>query len=143
MKIRKAKLSDKDYVISRNKIIDEISGFKDESVLEENFERDFFISKVAFCDIFEEDGRTVGFCIYSHAYRANSGRGIYLSNVYFEPEYRRRGGFGEVIKHLQKKFNPKYITFLVGRENKVMQKVARKYQAKNLGLNAYIIRDFA
>lgn len=143
MKIRKVKLSDKDFIVDANLEIDKISGTTDKSFLAENFEKDFLGKRPKCkCIVIEEDETPIGFCIYSYVYWSNTGLGIYLSNAYILPEFRKRGALDQMLKYIKNKHkNVVFFTGMVGKGNKLMQSImTRKYGAEDVNLITYSIR---
>lgn len=139
MIIRDATISDKDFIIKGNKLIDEVSGVTRPSLLAENFEKDLFCEKPKFnCFVIEEDNQLVAYCIYSYVYWSDDGLGIYISNIFVSPEYRRRGYLKAIINHI-KNNNPeaKFLTAFVGKENKIMQQAIESLGATQTNLYTY------
>ena len=60
-------------------------------------------SPVAFCHVAEVDGQIVGIALWFLNYSTWLGKpGIYLEDLYVEPEYRGRGYGLALLKHLAK-----------------------------------------
>lgn len=143
MKIRKVRLEDKEFIVSANLEIDKISGTTDESFLERNFEKDFLGNRPKCqCIVIEENKTPIGFCIYSTVYWSNTGLGIYLSNAYILPEYRKKGALNQMLKYIKNKNkNIVFFTGMVGKGNKLMQSImTKKYRAEDVNLITYSIR---
>lgn len=143
MKIRKVQPSDKDFIVNANIEIDKISGTTDESFLEVNFDKDFLGKRPKCkCIVVEEDNKVIGFCIYSYVYWSNTGKGIYLSNAYILPEYRKRGVLNSILKYIKNKHKDVvFFTGMVGKGNKLMQRImTTKYNAVDVNLITYSIR---
>ncbi|MCM1324917.1 MAG: GNAT family N-acetyltransferase [Acetobacter sp.] len=143
MKIRKVKFSDKEFIVKANLEIDKISGTTDESFLDRNFEKDFVGKRPKCkCIVIEDEQKPIGFCIYSYVYWSNTGLGIYLSNAYILPEYRKKGALNKMLKYIKNKHNNVvFFTGMVGKGNKLMQNImTKKYGAEDVNLITYSIR---
>ena len=58
----------------------------------------------AFCDLVEEDGRPVGFALWFYNFSTFEGRhGIYLEDLFVEPEARGRGHGKALLAHLARR----------------------------------------
>ncbi len=54
-----------------------------------------------FCDLAEVDGRTAGFALWFYTFSTFVGRhGLYLEDLFVEPEFRGRGVGKALIRHL-------------------------------------------
>lgn len=83
----------------------------------------------------EEDSFAIGFVLYSYIYWANCGKGIYLSQVYVKKEYRNKGVFKMLLTELElREGSCKFITDLVGNENRVMLNSMKKLGFKSSDL---------
>lgn len=117
---REVALKDKEFILNANKEINILSGLHD-STLDYNIDKDLFEDKVCKVIIAEENNNAIGFVLYSYIYWANCGRGIYLSQVYVQEEYRNKGIFRMLLHELETREKEcKFITNLVGNENTVM-----------------------
>lgn len=120
LNIREAVESDKDFIIYSNRAIDEAS-YIENSKLKENIERDIVDSNKCVCLIAEENDKKVGMTLFSKVYWADRGEGVYISQIYVEPEYRNKG----VMKRFLKKIfdfygETEFVTCLVSRKNEKM-----------------------
>ena len=80
-------------------------------------------------------------CLYSKIYWANQGEGLYLSQVYVKPEYRKQGIFKMIINNiLDNDSSIKFITCLVGNENEDMQASMNKTGWKTADLKSYYFK---
>lgn len=140
--IRKARKEDKQFIVDANMKVNIVSGLKAESKLEVNFERDALSKNPKIkCFVIEENKKLIGFFGYSYTYWLNKGQGVYLSNVYIDPEYRHRGILREVLEFI--KTNEKdvnFITGLVGNENPIMQNAFVKYGAEDIDMKTYYLK---
>ena len=130
-------LMDKEFILKGHKEILKVSGLT-KSELEKNIEADFD-SKVCRCLIAKSEGVVIAMCIYSDVYWADSGGGIYLSQIYVEPEYRGKGAVKQFLKHIMEETKCNFITCLVGPENKCMQNVMDNLGADKENLIPYTL----
>jgi len=121
--IAKAKKSDKDFILKANKEINILSGIND-SGLVNHIDHDLFCkNSIANCLVAKDEKTTVGMCIYSYVYWANLGYGIYLSQVYVDSNYRKKGIMKKLLNEIYIiEKNSKFVTALVGPENEGMRK---------------------
>lgn len=142
LKIVNASYEDKEFILKANEEVNIASGLND-SILKKNIDIDIFSSKnKCNCLIAKMMDINVGMCIYSRIYWANLGEGIYLSQIYVSPEYRKLGIFKEFIKEIRKKeTNRAFITCLVGDENMAMQKSLDKTGWKTTELKTYYFKE--
>ena len=141
MEINKAKQEDREFILYAHKEILRASGLV-QSDLEENIDMDILGEcDECKCLIVKSEGINVAMCLYSNIYWADSGNGIYLSQIYVEPEYRGKG----IVQNLFKKVfedekEASFITLLVGKDNSCMQKVMSNLNAEKHDLFTYEIR---
>ncbi len=141
MIIRNATATDKNFVISSNDSVNQISGITTQSQLSVNFEKDILSDNPkAFCLIAEEKKEQIAFCLYSYVYWANKGQGIYLSNVFVKPEQRKKGVLKEILSHIKNMDNVNFITMLVGNENESMQKTIATYGAEDIDMKTFYLK---
>lgn len=141
MEIHKAGKEDRDFILHAHKEILKSSGLI-QSDLEENIDKDILDEcEECKCLIVESDDKKVAMCLYSNIYWADSGNGIYLSQIYVEPEYRGKGIVQNLFaKVFEDEPDANFITLLVGKENACMQKVMHNINAKMHDLFTYEIR---
>jgi len=141
MTIRNATIIDKDFIVSSNNYVNQVSGIKTQSQLSINFEKDILCENPkAFCLIVEENKEQIAFCLYSYVYWANKGQGVYLSNVFVKPEYRKKGVLREILSYLKNLNNVNFITMLVGNENESMQKTIANYGAEDIDMKTFYLK---
>ena len=141
MIIRNATINDKDYIVSRNDIINGFSGISSKSKISLNFENDFFGEKPkAYALIVEENEQVIAYAIYSFIYWSTQGQGVYLSNVYVEEGYRRKGVLKLILENLKNLENINFITMLIGDENLSMQKTISDYGAKEIKMKTFYLK---
>lgn len=141
MVIRKATIKDKDFVISSNDFVNQVSGIKTQSQLSFNFENDILSDNPkAYCLIVEENRTQIAFCLYSSVYWANKGQGVYLSNVFVTPEHRKKGILKEILSYIKNLDNVNFITMLVGNENENMQKTIQNYGAEDIDMKTFYLK---
>ena len=142
MKIRKAKIEDKNFVINANDRVNQVSGITSKSKLSENFEKDFFgRNPKAYCIIAEEKGKQIGFLLYSYVYWANKGRGLYLSNAFVDPDYRGKGVLNKLMGYVKKTRGVSFSTMIVGNENKNIQEILSHYGAEDIEMKTYYLKQ--
>lgn len=139
-KILEASIKDKEFIIQANNQINILSGLND-SKLEENIERDIFSNeKSCKCFVAKDGDKTIGMILYSYIYWANLGKGIYLSQVYIIPEYRKKGILKKILNYIKLNENScKFITAYIGQENINMKKSFQNLGAKNTDLSIYYL----
>jgi len=141
MNIRNVTIDDKDFVISSNDYVNQVSGIKTQSQLSINFEKDILSDKPkAFCLIVEENKEQIAFYLYSYVYWANKGQGAYLSNVFVNPEHRKKGILKEILSYIKNLDNVNFITMLVGNENESMQKTISTYGAEDIDMKTFYLK---
>lgn len=90
------------------------------------------------CLVAEYEEKPVGMILYSKFYWANDGEVLWISQIYVEKEYRRKGVFFEIIKELKKQNKDiKIVSCATGEKNKRMQKILNYYGAKEIDLKFY------
>ncbi len=141
MEIREANILDKDFIVKGNQEICNISGVKKPSKLAENFEKDLFCENPKFnCFVLEENNEQIAFCLYSFVYWADTGLGIYISNIYVAPEHRRKGCVSIIFNYLKEKHpDALFFTALVGKQNYAMQSAFNKIKAVYENMITYSI----
>ena len=141
MNIRNATIDDKEFVLSSNDYVNQISGIKTKSQLSINFEKDILSDKPkAFCLIVEENKEQIAFFLYSYVYWANKGQGVYLSNVFVKTEHRKKGILKEILSYIKNLDNVNFITMLVGNENESMQKTITTYGAEDIDMKTFYLK---
>jgi hypothetical protein len=141
MNIRNVTFKDKDFVVSSNDYVNQVSGIKTQSQLSINFEKDILCENPkAFCLIVEENKKQIAFCLYSYVYWANKGQGVYLSNIFVKPKHRKKGVLKEVLSHIKNLDNVNFITMLVGNENESMQKTIVNYGAEDIDMKTFYLK---
>lgn len=137
IKFRNAELNDKEFIINANREINILSGLND-STFDNNIDKDLFEDKVCKVIIAETDNNIAGFVLYSYIYWANCGKGIYLSQAYVKSEYRKQGILKMLLKELESREQEcKFITNLVGNENKIMINSLNRLNFKSSDLITY------
>ncbi len=137
MIFRKAELKDREFILNVNEEINLLSGLND-STFEARIDKDLFEDKICKSIIAEIDGKIVGMILYSYAYWANCGKGIYLSQAYVRSEFRGKGLFKTLLKELEKiEKECNFITNLVGVENDVMKNTLNKLEFETSDLITY------
>ena len=134
IEITEAKREDKDFIVLANKEIDKAS-FIESSKLAENIDKDIFEDKLAVCLIAKDREKSIGMVLFSKVYWADRGEGIYVSQAYVVPEYRKSGVFKLLINKTLNYYNDtKFLTCLVAKENFPMVNCmkAMKFEDENM-----------
>ncbi len=129
----------KDFIIKANKVINSINETNQTNELENNFEKDYFCDVPKFeCLVAEYAGIPVGMILYSKFYWANDGEVLWISQMYVEKEYRKKGVFFKLIQFL-KEMNQdiKIVSCATGEDNIRMQKILKYYGSKEINLKFY------
>ena len=129
----------KNFIIYANKVINNVNDMTQTTGLENNIDKDLFSDSPKFrCLIAEVDNIPVGMILYSYFYWANDGEILWISQMFVEKEYRKKGVFISLIKALREENkNIKIISCATGDENKRMQKIMKGYDAKEINLKFY------
>lgn len=135
IKVVHANSNHKNFIVYANKVIDETNNMNDTSNLEMNFEKDYLCENPKFqCLVAEYDEKPVGMILYSYFYWASDGQVLWISQMYIEPEYRKKGIFFEIIKKLREENKDiKIVSCATGNNNIRMQKILRFYNAHEMG----------
>lgn len=144
IKIVEAQKQDKEFILSANQEIDDVSCIKC-SKLSENVESDIFGDKKAVCMIAKDKNKNVGMVLFSKVYWADRGEGIYVSQAFVSKKYRQKGILKMLIKEALNYYEScKFMTCLVSKENKVMQECMKKLSFEDEGMVSYAknIEDF-
>lgn len=137
LNFRNAELKDKEFILNANREINILSGLND-SIFDNNIDKDLFEDKVCKAIVAEVDDNIAGFVLYSYIYWANCGKGIYLSQAYVESEYRKQGILKMMLQELETREKEcNFITNLVGAENEVMMKSLNRLNFKSSDLITY------
>lgn len=103
--IRSARPGDAPLIL---KFIRELASYEklahEVTATERNIEINLFGARpTAECIIAEHDGTTVGFALYFHNFSTFLGKpGLYLEDLYVQPEFRGRGYGRKLLAHLAK-----------------------------------------
>ena len=127
----------KNFLINANKAIDQINEMNETNGLELNIDKDYFCEKPKFqCLVAEIDDEPVGMILYSYFYWASDGEVLWISQMYIEPEYRKRGVFFKLISKLREENKDiKIVSCATSENNERMQKILKYYggvEMKNL-----------
>ena len=127
----------KNFLINANKAIDQINEMNETNGLELNIDKDYFCEKPKFqCLVAEIDDEPVGMILYSYFYWASDGEVLWISQMYIEPEYRKRGVFFKLISKLREENKDiKIVSCATSENNERMQKSLKYYggvEMKNL-----------
>lgn len=118
--IRKASETDKDFIVYANKEIDEESCIEN-SILKENIEKDLFQNERCVCLIVDAGEKRAGMALFSKVYWADRGEGVYISQIYVQPEFRKQGVMKRLLKAIFDYFpETHFVTCLVSRKNEKM-----------------------
>ena len=84
----------KDFLIYANKVIDQVNDMQETNGLQLNIDKDYFCDNPKFkCLVAEVDNKPVGMILYSYFYWASDGEILWISQMFIEPEYRKKGIF--------------------------------------------------
>ena len=138
--IRHAVLSDLDFVIHANNIINDASNLtRADDDLKERLGRDFFPENKTKSNagilIAEADGVPVGMAVYSACYFMKEGDSMWLSNVYVDEKHRKLGIATKLMEHMKqiaKESNYSLICFLEDTDNIKARGFAIKASAREV-----------
>lgn len=137
IKINRAKISDKNFILYANRKIDKAS-YISQSKLAENIDKDLFKNKKCVCLIARDAEKSVGMILFSKVYWADRGEGIYISQVFVEESYRGKGIFKFLLKKALNYYkDTNFITCLVSRKNKNMVECMSKMNFEDEGMISY------
>ena len=127
----------KDFLIYANKVIDQVNNMNETNGLQLYIDKDYFCENPKFqCLVAEVDNKPVGMIIYSYFYWASDGEVLWISQMYVEPEYRKKGIFFKLISKLREENKEiKLVSCATGEDNKRMQRILKYYggvEMKNL-----------
>ena len=119
----------KNFLINANKAIDQVNEMNETNVLELNIDKDYFCEKPKFqCLVAEIDDKPVGMILYSYFYWASDGEVLWISQMYIEPEYRKRGIFFKLISKLREENKDiKIVSCATSENNERMRKILKYY----------------
>lgn len=132
----------KDFIIHANQIINQVNSTQETNYLQEKIDQDLFSSKPKFqCLVAEYEKIPVGTILYSYFYWANDGEVLWISQMYIEEMYRKKGVFFALVKELRKQ-NPDIhiISCATGNENRRMQKILKGYGGHEIDLKFYYLK---
>ena len=139
MTIKRANESDREFVLYANKMIDKAS-FIEKSNLYQNIDIDLFENNKCVCLVAKEKDENVGMIMFSKVYWADRGQGIYVSQVFVEKEYRRKGVFKKLLKSAINYYkNIKFFTCLVSRKNKKMLCCMKRLKCKDENMSTFVL----
>lgn len=120
--------SDRDFILTANKEIDQVSGIES-SDLSKNLDLDFYEKHLCEILIAKVDGVRAGMALFGRVYWADRGQGVYLSQMFVEGSFRQQGVFKTLLKAVFD-FYPEtqFVCCLVGKDNFVMQKCVDKME---------------
>ena len=127
----------KDFLIYANKVIDQVNDMQETNGLQLNIDKDYFCDKPKFkCLVAEVDNKPVGMILYSYFYWASDGEILWISQMFIEPEYRKKGIFFKLISKLREENKDiKIVSCATSEGNERMQKILKYYgsvEMKNL-----------
>ena len=127
----------KDFLIYANKVIDQVNDMQETNGLQLNIDKDYFCDNPKFkCLVAEVDNKPVGMILYSYLYLASDGEILWISQMFIEPEYRKKGIFFKLISKLREENKDiKIVSCATSEGNERMQKILKYYgsvEMKNL-----------
>lgn len=137
IKVVHANESHKEFLIYANKAVDNVNNMQETKGLELNIDKDYFCDNPKFqCLVAEVDGKPVGMLLYSYFYWASDGQILWISQMFIEKEYRKKGIFFRIISKLREENKGiKIVSCATGEENIRMQRILEYYgghEMKNL-----------
>jgi GNAT superfamily N-acetyltransferase len=118
--IREAVATDKDFILFANRQIDDVSKIET-SFFAKNADEDVFSLKKCVCLIAECEGRSVAMALFSKVYWADRGEGVYISQIFVEPQFRQKGIMKRFLKEIIDYYeDTNFVTCLVSRQNQTM-----------------------
>lgn len=137
--VKHAERRHKNFIIESNKKSNMLNCIPESKYLEKNIEKDYFCFNPKFsCLVAEIDSVPVGMMIYSKYYWPNDGEAIWISQIYVDKKYRKRGVFFKLISKLRKENrNTRIITFAANRGNLRIQKIIKMFKVKPLNMKFY------
>lgn len=134
-----AKDEDEKYILHANKEIDIVSDISS-SKLSKNLVEDVLHNQKAICLISKVGDENAGMIMFSKVYWADRGEGIYISQVFVEEKFRKQGIMKMMFKQAFDYFDDtKFVTCLVGANNKIMQDCVRKLNFEFEDMRSYVI----
>ena len=132
--ILQANKKHKDFLIYANKKVDNVNNTNETKGLELNIEKDYYCNNPKFqCLVAEVNNKPVGMIIYSYFYWASDGEILWISQMFVEPEYRKKGIFFKLISKLREENeNIKIVSCATGDENTRMQKILKYYNGHEM-----------
>ena len=129
-----ANRSHRDFLIYANKKVDNVNNMNETKGLELNIEKDYYCNNPKFqCLVAEVNNKPVGMIIYSYFYWASDGEILWISQMFVEPEYRKKGIFFKLISKLREENeNIKIVSCATGDENTRMQKILKYYNGHEM-----------
>ena len=129
-----ANRSHRDFLIYANKKVDNVNNTNETKGLELNIEKDYYCNNPKFqCLVAEVNNKPVGMIIYSYFYWASDGEILWISQMFVEPEYRKKGIFFKLISKLREENeNIKIVSCATGDENTRMQKILKYYNGHEM-----------
>lgn len=127
----------KEFLIYANKAIDNVNNMKETKGLALNIDKDYFCNNPKFqCLVAEVNNKPVGMLLYSYFYWASDGQILWISQMFIEEEYRKKGIFFRLISKLREENKDiGIVSCATGDDNIRMQKILEYYgghEMKNL-----------
>ncbi len=140
IEIIEASKEDIDFILKANREIDKASNIST-SLLKQNIWCDFGEGANRFvCLLAKIEGKYAGMIMFSRVYWADRGEGIYVSQAYVVEEFRKNGVLKKLIISALNFFKEtKFITLLVAKDNKIMQKCVKKLNFECEDMQSYVI----
>ena len=135
--IMHANKNHKEFLIYANKVIDQVNDMNETNGLQLNIDKDYYYDNPKFqCLVAEADNKPVGMILYSYFYWASDGEVLWISQMYVEPDYRKKGVFFRLISKLHEENRDiKIVSCATGEGNERMKKILKYYgggEMKNL-----------
>ena len=139
IKVMHANKIHKEFIIYANKVINNVNETVQTTGLELNIDKDYFCDKPKFkCLVAEIDNKPVGMILYSYFYWASDGEVLWISQMFVEEEYRKKGVFFKLIEKMKEENKDiKIVSCATGDKNKKMQKILKYYGGNEINLKFY------
>lgn len=142
IEIVKADINDKEFILFANEEISKSSGLNDSTLHTRIDEEIFGTNPKSECLVVKDGEKNIGMCIYSKIYWTNVGEGIYISQVYVVPEYRKKGIFRRIVEYIKENNKDNiFLTCLVGEENSNMNDALRKTGWKRSSMVTHFLKN--
>lgn len=139
LRIEKCQINDKDFIIYANQKIDEAS-YIEKSELSKNIVKDLFEDEKCVCLIAKDKEKPVGMVLFSKVYWADRGQGVYISQAFVEPAYRKNGIMKTLFQRALEYFDgTNFFTCLVSKRNLAMLSCMQRLHCEDEGMSTFVV----